>query len=258
MRRHPELLRTSPVRPGGPDDLRDDVAGPLHDDVVARPDPLAVDVLLVVKGRAGDGDAADLDRLQHRPWIERAGAPDPDTDLMQPRHGRHGRPLVGARPAGPRVQGSEPPLLVEGVDLDHDAVDLVVELHPPFLPLDAGSSDLLDRREPLCERIGAQAVLAQPLEHPELRLELDAFAVAGPVDPDRERPVCSDRRVLLAQASGRSVPRIRRELLIGSGQALVQLPEAGDGQIHLTADLDHGRRIALQAQRDRPNGAQIR
>ena len=37
-------------------------------------DPLAVDVLLVVQRRAGDGDAADLDRLHDRPRVERAGA----------------------------------------------------------------------------------------------------------------------------------------------------------------------------------------
>ena len=127
------------------------------------------------------------------------------------------------------MQGSEPPLLVEGVDLDDHAVDLVVELHSPLFPLGAGSGDLLDRLEPLGVRIRAQAVPAQPLEHPELRLELDAFAVSGTVDPDRERAVGRDRGVLLAKAAGRSVARIRRELLIRAWQALVQLPEAREG-----------------------------
>jgi hypothetical protein len=63
------------VRAGGPDDLRDDVSGALDDDVVAFADLLAVDVFLVVEGRARDGDAADLDRLHHRPGVERPVRP---------------------------------------------------------------------------------------------------------------------------------------------------------------------------------------
>src|SRR5581483_3780518 len=122
--RHPELLRALAVPAGGADDLGDDVARPLHDDVVALADLLAVDVLLVVQRRPRDDDAADLDRLEHRPRIERAGAADADRDLVQARHRRHRRPLVRTRPARPRVQRAEPALLLVVVDLDDDAVDL--------------------------------------------------------------------------------------------------------------------------------------
>ena len=48
------------------DDLGDHVAGAHHDHLVADPDVLARQVLLVVEGRGGDGDAADVDRLEHR------------------------------------------------------------------------------------------------------------------------------------------------------------------------------------------------
>ena len=65
--RHPERLRAATVLAGRPDDLRDHVAGALHDHVVALADLLAVDVLLVVQRRARDGDAADLDRLAASP-----------------------------------------------------------------------------------------------------------------------------------------------------------------------------------------------
>ena len=98
------------------------------------------------------------------------------------------------------MEDAEPALLVERVDLDHDAVDLVVELHAALLPLDARGGDVLDRLEPLGERIRAQAALAQPREHLRLRLELDAFAMPDAVDPDRQRAVGGDRRVLLAEA----------------------------------------------------------
>src|SRR5690348_8321086 len=46
------------------DDLRDDVAGALHDDHVAVAEILARDLILVVQRRAGDDDAADIDRLE--------------------------------------------------------------------------------------------------------------------------------------------------------------------------------------------------
>ena len=55
------------VRQHGADDLRDHVTGALDDHHVALADVLAVDVLLVVERRPRDGDAADLDRLEHRP-----------------------------------------------------------------------------------------------------------------------------------------------------------------------------------------------
>ena len=75
---HPERLVPAACGQHGPDDLRDHVAGALDDHQVALADVLAVDVLLVVQRRPRDGDAADLDRLEHRPRVERAGAADAD------------------------------------------------------------------------------------------------------------------------------------------------------------------------------------
>ena len=106
--------------------------------------------------------------------------------LLQLRLRRHRRPLERARPARPLVQRAEAALLVERVDLDHDPVDLVVELDAPASPTRAHARrDLLDRLEPLRERVRAEAVLAQPLERLPLRLELEALALADAVDPDR-------------------------------------------------------------------------
>ena len=77
---------------------------------------------------------------------------------------------------GRLVQRAEPRLLVEGVDLDHDPVDLVVELDPARLPRPAGLGDLLDRLQPLSERIRAEAALAEPLERLPVRRGRDALA----------------------------------------------------------------------------------
>ena len=51
------------------------------------------------------------------------------------------------------VQRAEPPLLLERVDLDHDPVDLVVELDASLLPRAARLGDRLDGLEPLGERV---------------------------------------------------------------------------------------------------------
>ena len=61
---HLEPLRPAPVREHRTDNLWDHIARALDDHVVALADVLAVDVLLVVERRGGDGHAADLNRLE--------------------------------------------------------------------------------------------------------------------------------------------------------------------------------------------------
>src|SRR5919109_2727276 len=96
---HLPPLRAGLVPARRADHLRNDVARALDDDDVALADVLAVDVLLVVKRRARDGDAPDLDRLEHGPRIERPRAADTDRDLEKLRLRGHRRPLEGTRPA---------------------------------------------------------------------------------------------------------------------------------------------------------------
>ena len=125
--RHPPRLRPRLVLARRPDDLRDHVARSLDDHEVALADVLAADVVLVVERRARHGHAADVDGLELGERVEHAGAPDADVDLHEARDRRGRRPLEGAGEARAAVEGAEAPLLVERVDLDHDAVDLVAE-----------------------------------------------------------------------------------------------------------------------------------
>ena len=172
----------------------------------------------------------------------------------------HRRPLERARPARPRVQRAEAALLVERVDLDHDPVDLVVELDPPLLPGDARGGDVLDRLEPLGVRVRAEAARARATRaSPNCVSKSTPSRCAGAVDPGRERAVGGDRRVLLAQRAGGGVARVRRELLVRPGEPLVQLAEARERQVDLAAHLDdRRRRVAVHPQRDRLDRAQVR
>ena len=110
------------------DHLRDDVAGALHDHRVADPDVLGLDVVLVVQGRARHHDAADGHRLELGDRRQRAGAADLDGDPAHHGLGLLGRELVGDRPARRAADEAEPALLVEPVDLDDHAVDVVGQL----------------------------------------------------------------------------------------------------------------------------------
>ena len=97
------------------------------------------------------------------------------------------------------MERSENALLLQVVDLDHDAVDLVVERRALPLPLGARLRDRLDRVEALRERVRREAVLLQPFERLPVRAKLDPVGRADAVGPDGERSVGGDRRVLLAE-----------------------------------------------------------
>jgi len=157
------------------------------------------------------------------------------------------------------VQGAEPHLLLERVDLDHDAVDLVIEIDPPVLPLGGDASGRLDRFMPLRERVRAEAVLPQPQEEVRLGVELEPLPVAEPVHPDRERARCRDARVELPERAGGRVPRIRGHLPALGHEVLVQAAEGGDRQVDLAAYLEQGRRraVAVELQGDRADRLQV-
>ena len=194
-------------------------------------------------------------RIAH--GLSGSGTTDADRDLEQLRLGGHRRPLVRAGPARPLVQCSKPLLLLERVDLDHDPVDLVVELGAPPLPLGAGPGDVLDRLEPLREGIRPEAALAQPRERLEVRVRRDALAVAGAVDPDGERACCGDPGVELPQRPRGGVARVRCRGLPGGDLLLVEAAEAGERKVDLAAHLHQRWRVPLQREWDRADRAQV-
>ena len=160
------------------------------------------------------------------------------------------------------MQRAEPALLLEGVDLDHDAVDLVVELDALLLPFLARARDRFDRVVQLRERIRAEAVLPQPLQRVPVPVRRQAVLVSETVNPDRERTARGDRRVLLAKRAGRRVARVRRRLLAFGDQSFVQLVESTEREVDLAAHLEQRRRLLafpqLHAHRDRLDRPEVR
>ena len=180
------LLGVDDVRRGR-EHLRDDVAGAQHDDVLARAQVLADDVLLVVQRRQLDGHAADVDGLELGERVHVAELADVPLHALQPRDRRRGRELPGDRPARIAPDDAQAALQLDVVDLDHHAVDLEVELAAALLPRQAAGDHLVLGRQPRDVVVDAEAVLLEPLKRVPMAGEADALGHADAVGPHRER-----------------------------------------------------------------------
>ena len=90
--------------------------------------PFGLDDVLVVQGRLAHDAARDARRLHDGERRRAAGASDRDDDVEQLRVDLLGRVLVGDRPARCAAGRAELVVQRELVDLDDDAVDLVLDV----------------------------------------------------------------------------------------------------------------------------------
>src|SRR5438128_633361 len=101
------------------------VAAALDQDFVADLDAEPGDLVLVVEGRARDGDTTHWDWLQMRDGGKSAGAANLHADVLDGGGRLPGGVLVGDRPARGFRCPSELSLQRDGIHFDDDAVDLV-------------------------------------------------------------------------------------------------------------------------------------
>ena len=145
------------------------------------------------------------------------------------------------------------------VDLDHDAVDVEIELVPPAADLLVVGEAALHSAHHLELRGDREAPLAQALGQVPVRGEARVLLDATePVEEDGQRTRCGDPGVELAQPSRRGVARIRVDLLARLPLSLVQALEARTGHVHLAPDFEHPRMsVSPHAQGHRGNRAQV-
>ena len=242
----------------GREDLRDDVAGAQHDDVLAGAQVLADDVLLVVQRRQLDRHAADVDGLELGERVHVAELADVPLHAVEARDRRGGRELPGDGPARIAPDDAEPALQLDVVDLDHDAVDLEVELAAALLPGAAAGHDLVLGGQPRDVVVDAEAVALQPLQRVPVAGEGDAVGDADAVGPHGQRALGHELRVELADGPGGRVARVHEGREAPLGAALVERGEVGQRHVDLAADLEQRRDVvAVDAQRDRRDRAQV-
>ena len=225
------------------DHLRDHVARAGDHDLVALAHVLPRQVLLVVEGRGRDRDAAHAHRLERGEREERAGPPHVPEDVVE--LGRRGdrRELPGHRPARLAPDDAELAPQRPLVDLDHDAVDLEVQLLAAVLPPLAALDHLVGRLVDRGVRIHLESAVAQPVELLGVGRRARAHAERRAVAPDRQRPRRGDVGVELTQRASRRVARIGERRLSGGTTGLVQLRERRARQVDLPAHLDQARSV---------------
>ena len=237
------------------DDLGDYVP-PLFDiDGVPDADVLAPDLVLVVQGRPPYRGAGDGNRIEQGYRRDRPGAADLQEDVAKHRARLLRLELEGHGAARALGGGPETLLLVETVDLDDDAVDLVVELLPQIILFSVEFENLADGGAVGVPGIDGEPELPQPLQPVAVGRRRFGFSLQ-PVGEAAQRPAGHGLRILQLERAGRRVARIGEQ---GAPLALLHLVEGAEirqPHVDLAAHLAGDPRFP-QFQRHRADGARV-
>ena len=208
-REHPLGQAVGTHRQHRADDLGDHVAGLAHNDHVTGAHVLQTNLILVVQRGHPDRGATDEHRLEHGERCRLPRAADRHHDVPEQGGALLGRELVGDGPPRCLARDAELGPLVEVVDLDDCAVDLVWQVVAVLLPMHAETQDVVERAEHLDGRVHREATVGQERERlrmgPERRPALDGAQL---IAEERELAPGRDVGILLPQAARRRVPRV--------------------------------------------------
>src|SRR5690606_34541490 len=135
----PYPLLTGPRRDHRSDYFGDHVPRSPHHHLVADPNVLERDLVLVVEGGVGHVGSPDEHRLQYGVGSGGTGTANVDADVEQLGGSLLGRKLVGDGPAGGTGGETQQVLVTEVVDLHHHAIGLIRQI----VPLGLGPGDVL-------------------------------------------------------------------------------------------------------------------
>ncbi len=229
--------------------LGNDIAGLAQYDRVADQHALQLDDVLIVERRLTHDAARDARRLHDGERSRTAGAADRDDDVEQLGVDLLGRVLVGDRPARCAAGRSELVVQREFVDLDHDPVDLVLDVvavAPVVLDelirrrRGVGDLEVLARRQsprgqegvdpalrrnrrigPRSDAVHRHSQARQPLVN---SVELPFVLALG----------------LLPERAARGVARVREQAVAHLLLVCVERLEIGDVEEHLAPHFDQG------------------
>ena len=204
------------------------------------------------------GCPADYHRLQDSLRGKNAGAPYVDVDVQQVGGRALGGELVGDGPAGLTAGKAEGVLLGEAVDLDHDAVGLIVPVMSAGQHIIVELANLVHGVEDTVLGIYTEAVGAQPFQGGPVAGGHGRFAgVVEAVGPDLHVAAAGNLRIQLADGAGAGVTGVGVERLAVAGALLVHALEAVQRQVHLTSYFQIGGEIAVERVGDALHLAQV-
>ena len=232
--------------------LGDHVAGLAQHHRVADEHALALDLTGVVQGRQRDSGTGHPDRFEDGERGDPAGAPDVDVDVEQLGVDLLGRVFEGDRPAGRPAGRAETALDGDRVDLDHHAVDLVLDV----VPVLAVVGDVFRHSGQVVHHLPPVTGGQSPRLERRVRLGLRGRAVAGAgadaVHHQAQRAGGGHPWVLLPQAAGGGVARVGERRLALLDQARVQVGERGHREVDLAAHLQELRHVGEAVGRGQP------
>ncbi len=221
------------------DDLGNDVARLVQDDVIADEHVLAAHLVEVVQCRPGDGRAGNLGRGQVRDGRQRSGAPDVGHDVLDEALDLLWRVLERDRPARRVGDHAQSALEVEAVDLDHHAVSAVRQVVARLVPALDEADHAVDIEARLTMWLDGQPKRLHVLQCS--RLGVGRALLDEHVEPRREAPARGDLRIDLAQRARAAVARIGVQRQPGFLALGVDARKLGLGHVDLAAGLDRDR-----------------
>ena len=218
-------------------DMRNHLARLFHDEHITHANILAGDLVGVVEACSADGGARQLHWLKIGHGRDRAAAANLHANPCK----RGGRlvflKLPGDRPAGALARAAEPPLLLETVDLDDEAIDLEIELVQGFDLFAAMLDQSLDRGKRLRPGSDRKPHGNRPGKQIGLRMDRQAAGIAEPVAEKPQRSGRSELRVEEADAACGNVAGVGKGRQPLGRLLLVEPHEIRVGHVDLAADI---------------------
>ena len=239
------------------DNLRNDVARPLNDDVIVDADVFAFDFVFVMKSGVRNNDAADVDRLQIGNRGQRAGAADLNTDVVDACNRLFGRKFVRNCPTRRAGQKTQSFLQGNGVDLINDAVYVVRQVGTDFHQVRKISVDFLQAAAEPVVRIGRKTPFLQAFEKFGLRIPAAPGHFPPGVGKKAQIAFGRNRSVELAERAGCRIARIGKSFFVFCFIFLIQCQKIGFGHIDFAADFQHIGDAVRQLLRQLTNRLQI-
>ncbi len=194
---------------------------------------MRLDLLGVVQARPADDRAGQLDGLQVGHRRDRPGLADLHTDARHAGCGLVLLELVGDHPPRGLRCGPEAVALVVTVHLEHQPVDLEIQLVQPLDEPLAMVGGRLEAGEACRAGRGGDAVVGHFLEELHVRLRGESLPVADGVTKEPQSPLGADPRVQLADAAGNHVPRVGKQRLALGLLPFVEQHQVAVGHVNL-------------------------